>query len=123
MSASEVEMDEVALKLSTLCQFKGDTAATRLTLPSLRWIGSSTSQLDIQNSMAFIPQPSMDHVIAFSIFPTLLGPDLVLTPTFSALQEHSHRRGVTIFTQPDHQGRPADVHSTPININGLPSRP
>ena len=38
---------------------------------------------------------------------------------FSALPEHTHRRGVKIFTQPDHQGRPADVHSTPININGV----
>ena len=112
-------MDEVILKLSTLCQFKGDTAATRLTLPSLRWIGSSTSQLDIQNSMASVPHPSMDRVIAFSVFPTLLGPVLVVTPTLSALPEHTHRRGVTIFTQHDHQGRPVDVHSATININGV----
>ena len=38
---------------------------------------------------------------------------------FSALPEHTHRRGVTIFTQHDHQGRPVDVHSATININGV----
>ena len=111
MAASAIEMDKAHLKLSTLCHFEGDRAAAKLKRPLIHWMDSSTNQLDIQNTMAFIPQPSMDHVIAFSIFPTLLGPDLVLTPTFSALPEHSHRRGVTISTQPDHQNRQADVQS------------
>ena len=100
----------VTLKIMYLMQ--------KLRLPSIHWIGSSMNQLDIHNSMAVIPQPSLDPGI-FLDFSNTTWSRFGFHTLFSALPEHSHRRGVTIFTQPAHRNGQADVHSTPVDLNGV----
>ena len=55
----------------------------------------------------------------YAVFPSLYGPDLACAPLLSDLREHFQRRGVLIFTHPNHRKRQADVHSTSVYLNGV----
>jgi hypothetical protein len=119
MSASAMKMDEFDSSLSILCHFKGDVPATNLRLPLLYSIGPSENQLYNQILVASNLQPPLHPMTVYAVFPTLFGPNWACTPLLPTRLEHFQRRGVLIFTHPNHRKRQADVHSTSVYLNGV----
>ena len=86
-------------------------------IPSEPLSGQHNYSADIPISDQFVqPVESTESLISMSA--NAIEMDKIKL-NFSALPEHTHMRGVKMFTQPNHQGRPADVHSAPIDINGV----